>query len=227
MLPCRKTWLCVAVGCVFAAAWLAIEISNPKLNAQVNSPTLPKASVLPANDAVAALQSRVEKLEKELQTLKSYGFFAGLSRPRTDSSKPDPNEIAILRKLVEARVVTWQKLDAWRNLGMPGGDAASEAQARFQLYMAFAQLACAEHQVNETREYLRQAAKAAETQVEAMTAAYETGRIVLDPLMSAQQDLAKANLLYYWAGGKMPVVKLDYPWAPAGLLPKPAPIEEK
>jgi len=76
-------------------------------------------------------------------------------------------------------------------------------------------------------EYLRQATKAAEHQLEAVAAAYDTGTIMIDALMNAQQDLAQANLLYYWAGGKMPPAKVDYPWAPTGELPKPEAKEEQ
>jgi hypothetical protein len=221
----RIFWWFVIILCIVAAGWLAMQISNSKLNAQERKlPTSPTNA--PSSDAVAALQSRVEQLEKELQIIKRNGFFVGLSRPRDDSAKPDPNEIAILRKLVASRTETWQRVNALRAHGGRGGEASSETQARFQLYLAFAQLASAEHQPKELLEYLRRATKAAEHQLEAVTAAYETGTIMIEALMNAQQDLAQANLLYYWAGGKMPPVKVDNPWAPTGELPRPEAKEE-
>jgi hypothetical protein len=221
----RKFWWFIAVLCIVAAGWLAMQISSSKLNAQESKPAPPANA--PSSEAVAALQSRVEQLEKELQLIKRNGFFVGLLRPRDESSKPDPIEIAILRKLVTSRAATWQKVYSLRVLGGRGGEASTETQARFQLYLAFSQLASAEHQTKEMVEYLRQAAKAAEHQLEAVGAAYETGTIMIDSLMNSQQDLAQANLLYYWAGGKMPSVKNDYPWAPTGELPKPEAKEEQ
>jgi hypothetical protein len=227
MFFCRKPWVFLAVGCVFATGWLALEISNTKLNAQVNNRNEPKSADALAGVAAATLQSRVEQLEQEMQAMKRSGFFSGLSQTRENASKPDPIEIDILRKLVTSRTETWQKIYSLKSYGAKGGDAVSETQARFQLYMALARLAWAERQDKETLEHLRQARIVAQRQVEAVSAAYDTGVMGIAGLFVAQQDLADANLLYYHAGGKLPDVKLVYPWAPPGELPQPSLNEEE
>jgi hypothetical protein len=203
------------------AGWLAMEISNRKLDAQVRDPDVSKAADSPKKDTAADLQSRVEQLEKELQNLKRNDFLFGLPRSRDDASKPDAIEINIMRTLVESRLQTWQRVKALQEVGQVGGEMYSETQARFQLYMAFARLAWTEHKAKETLEYLEQATIAGRRQVDAVEASFTAGQLGIDTLIKAQQDLAEVDLSYYWAGGKIPDVKLEDPWTLHGKMPKP------
>lgn len=185
----------------------------------------PAAKAEPKRDeTIAQLRARVEQLEKEVSVLKRESVFGGMM-PR--QAKATPEELAILRELVDTRLATWRSVYAKFLVGGRGGSASDEARARTFLFLALARLAYAQQQDQEARDGLEKAVNAAEHMVQCEQSAYEQGAVTLDIVVEAQEIRAQVKATCFRAGGLVPKPKHDGPWElKPGEMPEPYPEEK-
>jgi hypothetical protein len=226
----RTVWVSAAVVCVLGCGWLLTGIGQTRLAAEGVAREKPGAAAAPADDAIAKLQARVDRLERELQSVKRGGVFVGLSVSPSGPGKADAAEVCMLRELAETRLQTWRRIHALYQLGTRGGAAEGEAYARYLFQMALARLAWAEGQDKVALEHMSQAVKSADRMVEATQAAYDTGTITLDVLLETQSARADVKLTFCRMGGTLPEVaaEADRPWSlPPGAMPEPYPDDKR
>ena len=135
-----------------------------------------------------SLLRTVSELQKEVRSLRAE------MNELLEEAKYDRNEIKFLEQLAQAAEATHGRVRALFEAGRRGGEAGSEAAARYHMHVAKARLAEAKGDWDECRKQHEAAVAAADQQLEAAEAAYEYDKVELGAVFAAQVQRAEANL---------------------------------